>query len=158
MIRAFLGTNIFKSEDFPEINYLIITHDHWEHLDYATIKALKSKIKHVITALGVGSHLRYWGIDNLRITEMDWNDEIFVPSGKIISISARHFSGRCFRHKQTLWSSFLVDIGGCKIYIDGDSGYGEHYKACSDRFGHIELALLEAGQYDEDWKYIHKNP
>lgn len=96
MIRAFLGTNIFKSEDFSEINYLIITHDHWEHLDYATIKALKPKIKHVITALGVEGHLRHWGIDNLRITEMDWNDEIFVPSGKIISISARHFSGRCF--------------------------------------------------------------
>lgn len=59
MIRAFSGTNIFKSEDFPEINYLIITHDHWDHLDYATIKALRPKIKHVITSIGVGSHLRY---------------------------------------------------------------------------------------------------
>lgn len=88
---------------------------------------------------------------------MDWNDEILVPSGKIISIPARHF-GRFLRRNRTLWSSFLADIGGCKMYIDGDSGYGEHYKAYSDEFGHIDLALLEAGQYDEDWKYIHKSP
>ena len=158
MIKAFPGTNIYQTEDFPEIDFLIITHDHWDHLDYPTLKGLKSKIKHAITPLGVSSHLRYWGFDNEKIAEMDWDEEIEIPNGKITCVSARHFSGRWLTRNKTLWASFAIDINGFKIYIDGDSGYDEHYRIYGDKLRKIDLALLEAGQYNEDWKYIHKDP
>ncbi len=158
MIRAFPGTNVYQADDFPEIDFLIITHDHWDHLDYPTVKALKSKIRHVITPLGVDSHLRYWGLDKEKITEMDWDDEIEIPNGKITCIPARHFSGRWLTRNKTLWASFVININGFKIYVDGDSGYDEHYKTYGYKFRGIDLALLEAGQYNEDWQYIHKSP
>ena len=158
MIKSFDGTNSYSVADFPEIDYLIITHDHWDHLDYQTLKDMKPRIKQVITTLGVGSHLRLWGFDNSKITEMDWYDEKQIIEGSVICLPARHFSGRTLKRNKTLWGSFLLNLNGFKIYIDGDSGYDKHYEKAGRRFGKIDLALLEAGQYNIDWKYIHKNP
>ncbi len=141
----------------PSIDYLIITHDHYDHLDYETILALKPKIKHVVTGLGVGSHLRYWGYENEKITELDWNENYRADGVEIYCLTARHFSGRLFANR-TLWASFLVDINGFKLYVGGDSGYDEHYKMIGDKFKAIDFALLEAGQYDQNWRYIHEMP
>ncbi len=156
-VVPFKGTKVYSTEDIPEIDYLIITHDHYDHLDYETIMALKPKIKHVITGLGVGSHFRYWGYEPEKITEMDWNESINILKGKIHCLPARHFSGRLFANK-TLWASFLVELEGYKIYIGGDSGYDDHYKIIGEKFGGIDFALLEAGQYDKNWRYIHEMP
>ncbi|MBR2299929.1 MAG: MBL fold metallo-hydrolase [Alphaproteobacteria bacterium] len=156
-VVPFKGTRIYGAEDVPNIDYLIITHDHYDHLDYETILALKPKIKHVVTGLGVGSHLRYWGYENEKITELDWNESCKIKGGKIHCLPARHFSGRLFSNR-TLWGSFLVDVNGFKLYVGGDSGYDEHYKTIGDQFKGVDFALLEAGQYDKNWRYIHEMP
>lgn len=156
-VVPFKGTAIYSAEDMPQIDYLIITHDHYDHLDYETIVALKPKIKQVITGLGVGSHFRYWGYDDSIITELDWNESTSVQGGTIHCLPTRHFSGRLFANR-TMWASFLIDCGDFKIYVGGDSGYDDHYKIIGDKFGKIDMALLEAGQYDHNWRYIHEMP
>ncbi len=156
-VVPFKGTDIYSAADVPEIDYLIITHDHYDHLDYETVNALRPKVKHVITGLGVGSHFRYWGYDKDKIIEMDWNESIVLENSKIHCLPARHFSGRLFANR-TLWASFLLETEGYKLYIGGDSGYDDHYKNIKNKFGKIDLALLEAGQYDNNWRYIHEMP
>ena len=156
-VVPFKGTNIYKADDMPEIDYLIITHDHYDHLDYETIKALKPKIKNVITGLGVGSHFRYWGYKNEIIHELDWFESQKIKIGQIHCLPARHFSGRLFENR-TLWASFLLETNDFKLYMSGDSGYDDHYQKIANQFGPIDLALMEAGQYDNNWRFIHEHP
>lgn len=157
--KAFKGTNSYAASDVPDIDYLIITHDHWDHLDYPTMLQLKSRVKKVICGLGVGAHFEYWGFDKHRIIEMDWNEDYSLDTGfTVFSLPARHFSGRGFSANQSLWGSFLLQSPTSKIYIGGDSGYDTHFADIGKRFGEIDLAILENGQYDEHWKYIHMMP
>ncbi|HEY4968176.1 MAG TPA: MBL fold metallo-hydrolase, partial [Puia sp.] len=105
--RSFPGTDVYGVDDLPFIDYLILTHDHWDHLDYRTIVRLKTKVNQVITSLGVAAHLRRWGYDQALIQEMDWNGQMELESGfSLTSVSARHFSGRGFKRNGTIWSSF----------------------------------------------------
>jgi L-ascorbate metabolism protein UlaG (beta-lactamase superfamily) len=158
-MKPFEGTNDYSTKDIPNIDYLIITHDHWDHLDYPTITSLKNKIKRAILPLGVGAHFRHWGFDESIINEMDWNENIALDDDFVIyCLTARHFSGRSLKFNQSLWASFLIKTKNFTLFIDGDSGYGEHYKKIGDIFGEIDLAIIDSGQYDKDWKYIHKNP
>lgn len=157
-VVPFEGTNIYVADDLPEIDYLIVTHDHYDHLDCDTIKTLRSKVKTVITGLGVGSHLRYWGYNNDIIYEMDWFESFSTNDGEIVTLPARHFSGRSLFPNRTLWASYLINTPNYKIYLGGDSGYDDHYKIIGEKYKDIDLALLEAGQYDENWRYIHALP
>lgn len=157
--RPFAGTDIYKPEDMPEVDYLIITHDHWDHLDYRTVMRLKARVGRVICPLGVGAHFEYWGFDPGRIVELDWDEETLLDEGfSIRALPSRHFSGRGLRANRTLWASFLVDSPVQRIFIGGDGGYGEHFAEIGRRFGGIGLAILENGQYNEDWRYIHTLP
>lgn len=158
--KAFKGTHVYSVSDMPKIDYLIITHDHWDHLDYPTIKGLIPLTSHIITALGVGAHLEYWGFDKDNITETDWNDSISLKKDlEIFSLTARHFSGRnLINNNQTLWASFLIKSPDFKIYISGDSGYGPHFAEIGEKFGGVDFAALENGQYNKDWKLIHMLP
>lgn len=159
MIKSFQGTDIYSEEDIPEIDYLFITHDHWDHLDYKTIKQLKPKIKKVITGLGVGSHFERWGFDRDRIIERDWNQEIHLDDNfKVFTATSRHFSGRGLKRNKTLWSSFVLFAGEYKIYIGGDSGYDSHFAEIGRKYGDFDLVILENGQYNKIWKYIHLMP
>ena len=158
-VKAFKGTDIYTVDDFPEIDFLVITHDHWDHLDYKTIVQLKPKVKRVITALGVGSHLERWGYSPEMIYETDWYESIEFEDGiSFHATPARHFSGRGFIHKKTLWTSFVLVAPSLKIFIGGDGGYDEHFAEIGERFGEIDLAILENGQYNKSWKYIHMMP
>ncbi|WP_313099993.1 MBL fold metallo-hydrolase [Epilithonimonas sp.] len=157
--KAFAGTDIYSAEDFPEIDFLIISHDHYDHLDYKTIKELKPKIKTVICGLGVGAHFERWGFDENQIIELDWYDSRnLVNIFKITSTPARHFSGRLFKRNTTLWSSFVLETPSKKIFLGGDSGYDFHFKQIGEKFGPFDWAILENGQYNEKWKYIHTLP
>lgn len=158
--KPFAGTDVYKPEDMPDvIDYLVISHDHWDHLDYQTIKKLKNRIKTVICPLGVGEHFEYWGFDNEQIVELDWNEDANLESGFMIHcLPARHFSGRGLNANQSLWASFLLETPLRRIYIGGDSGYDTHYAEIGERFPNIDLAILENGQYNEEWKYIHLMP
>jgi L-ascorbate metabolism protein UlaG (beta-lactamase superfamily) len=156
---SFKGTNIYSAKDIPDIDYLIITHDHWDHLDYPSVKALRLRIKQVICPLGVGEHFECWKFNRENIIEMDW-EEKRVLSGEIelYCLPARHFSGRGFNQKQSLWASFLLKTSDFTLYIGGDGGYDSHFADIGKRFANIDLALLENGQYNEKWRYIHMLP
>lgn len=157
--KPFKGTAVYNPEDIPDIDYLIITHDHWDHLDYGTVKQLKGRTGKVICPLGVGEHLEYWGFKKEQLVELDWNEE--APLGeefRIYCLPARHFSGRNFISNRTLWASFLLQTPARKIFIAGDGGYDTHFMEIARRFPEIDLAILENGQYNTDWKYIHLMP
>ena len=159
MVKAFTASRVYGPEDLPAVDYLLITHDHYDHLDHQTILKLKQKVGTVITSLGVGAHLERWGYAADRIIETDWYDEVELNGGlRITAAPARHFSGRSFRRNTTLWSSFILEAPTLKIFIGGDSGYDTHFREIGERFGPFDLAILENGQYNESWKYIHMMP
>jgi L-ascorbate metabolism protein UlaG (beta-lactamase superfamily) len=155
---AFRGTNVYAATEIPELDYLIITHDHWDHLDYETVRKLKAR--QIICPLGVGAHFEHWGFDQSKLLEMDWHDELELQDGfRIMCCPTQHFSGRSFTHNQSLWGAFLLTTaGGFKIYIGGDGGYCPHFKEIGKKHGPIDVAILENGQYSENWKYIHMHP
>ena len=158
--RAFSGANEYRAKDMPQIDYLIITHNHYDHLSKSSLKELRDRVKVAIVPLGVGKYLRDWGFSEAVIVEMDWDEEFELDDGfKIFCLTARHYSSRSFSDRDTtLWASFLLQNQERKIYIGGDSGYGEHYKQIGQRFGKIDIAFLENGQYDPDWASIHMFP
>lgn len=157
--KAYDGTDIYTTDEIPEIDYLFLSHDHWDHMDYNTLKALRSKIKNVITGIGNGAHLERWGFDPEVIIEKDWYQPVNLEDGFDAYVTpTRHFSGRGLKRNQTLWASFVIKSPSQNIYIGGDSGYDTHFKEIGDKYGPFDLAILENGQYNENWKYIHMLP
>lgn len=157
--RPFAGTDIYTPDDMPDVDYLIITHDHWDHLDHRTVTELKPRIRKIVCPLGVGEHFEYWGFPKERIVELDWNEEASLGDGFTVRcLPARHFSGRGLNPNRTLWASFLLQSPTRNIYIGGDSGYGRHFAEIGRQFPQIDLAILENGQYNEAWRYIHTMP
>ena len=157
--KAFPGDYPWRAEAMPDIDLLIISHDHYDHLDYATIRGLMPKVRRVVTPLGVGSHLRYWGMDARIITEADWQQQAIIDATLTVNVlPARHFSGRSLARNQTLWASFMLVTLNKKIYYSGDSGYGPHFKTIGEQFGPVDIAIMENGQYDPDWQHVHMMP
>lgn len=156
--RAFKGSNIYTANDMPEIDYLLISHDHWDHLDYPTVSSLRDKIKHVIVPEGVGSYFRQWGFNQKNIIEKNWYETWQQRDLMIHMLPAQHFSGRFFQRNQTFWGSFALITPHHKIYLGGDSGYGPHYKKIASKLGGFDVVVLESGQYDGEWPYIHMMP
>lgn len=156
--KAFPNKANYSTEDIPLIDYLIITHDHYDHLDYTTIRELQPKVKKVIAGLGVGSHLEYWGYSVGQIKELDWWQSFKNKEMELTATPARHFSGRKFHKNNTLWCSYVLNINNKKIYLGGDSGYDTHFKEIGEKFGPFDFAVLENGQYNEAWQYIHLLP
>ena len=159
MVRAFKGADIYTTDDLPEIDYLVLTHDHYDHLDYKTITKLSPKVKHIICSMGVSSHLVYWGFDPAIISELDWwqtkklDDKITMTA-----TPARHFSGRGLKRFKTLWSSFILKTDEHNLYLGGDSGYDKHFKEIGEKYGPFDIAILESGQYNTAWPLIHMMP
>ncbi len=157
--KAYKGSDVYTTDEIPAIDFLFITHNHWDHLDYRTLQKLRPKIKKVICGLGVGAHLEHWGYDASLIMEEDWFTTLNLDEGFVAHVTpARHFSGRGFKRNQTLWASFALITPTTKIYLGGDGGYDKHFAEIGERYGPFDLAILENGQYDEKWKYIHMMP
>jgi L-ascorbate metabolism protein UlaG (beta-lactamase superfamily) len=159
-VKAFKGTDRYQAEDFPEIDYVLISHDHFDHLDYRTIMALKSKIKYVVCGLGVGENFEQWGFNPKQIIEGDWDETVVGNDNfKIHTETAIHGSGRKFQTDNTLWLSYIIEGSNQKIYVGGDSGYGPHFADIGKKYGPIDLAILDNGQYSYDWySSIHMSP
>ncbi|PTB95540.1 MBL fold metallo-hydrolase [Marivirga lumbricoides] len=158
-VKSFKGTDAYNVADLPEIDYLFISHDHYDHVDYSTLIALKDKTKKVICGLGVGSHFEHWGYTTDQIIEKDWYEKVQLDIDFTAFVEpARHFSGRGLSTNNTLWASYIVQTPSMKIYIGGDSGYDTHYANIGNKYGPIDLAILDNGQYDEAWRYIHNLP
>jgi len=156
--RSFKGSDVYTIDDIPFIDFLLITHDHYDHLDYTTIVQLRPKIRKVITGLGVGAHLKHWGYDPSIIIEKGWNEELQLENFIINTTPARHFSGRSFKRNGSLWLSFVLTTSTKKIFVGGDSGYDMHFKMIGEGFGPFDLVILEDGQYNPYWKFIHMMP
>lgn len=158
-VKAFKGADIYSVADLPPIDYLLISHDHYDHLDYRTVLALKDKIKYVVCGLGLGSDFEYWGYPKEKIIEKDWYGEVMVDSGFIIHTEpARHQSARALKQDKTLWLSYVLQTPTQTIFISGDGGYDKHFAAIGNKYGPIDLAIMENGQYDSAWHYVHMLP
>jgi len=158
-VRAYKGSDIYSVTDMPEIDYLFISHDHYDHLDYETIIGLKDKVKHVVCGLGVGAHFERWGYKPEQIIEKDWNEKIELDHNFIIfTETSHHESGRGLLRGKTLWMSYLIQTPDLKIYISGDGGYDDRFKKIGEKIGPIDWAILECGQYDKAWQSVHNLP
>jgi L-ascorbate metabolism protein UlaG (beta-lactamase superfamily) len=157
--KSYPGTRIYSENDFPDLDAIIITHDHYDHLDYKTIVTLKEKCRRFYVPLGVGEHLVHWGIGESQITEFDWwqSEEIF-QGVELVSTPARHFSGRGLSRDKTLWTSYVLRTSSHRIFIGGDSGYDSTFSVIGEKYGPFDIALLECGQYDVKWPLIHMMP
>ena len=160
-----LGSNRFSRElpiaveKLPVIDAVIISHDHYDHLDYGSIQKLKEKVNMFYTPLGVGAHLQKWGVEKERIVELDWWQEVTHEGLVFRCTPAQHFSGRGFTDRaNTLWSSWIVQSENDNIFFSGDSGYGPHFKEIGDKYGPFDFAMIECGQYNEMWPDIHMFP
>ena len=141
------------------LNNVDNTSDTNKPISTATQTALNSKVDKVITGLGTGEHLEYWNYEPSKIIELDWEENFDLGDGfKIHCETSRHFSGRSLKRDQSIWASFALITPTQKIYIGGDSGYDSHFKKIGEKFGGFDLAILETGQYNQDWKYIHMIP
>jgi len=148
-----------EPENLPTIDAVIISHDHYDHLDYPSIMRLDAKVKHYYVPLGVGQHLLHWGIAPERISEMDWWQANDLNGIKLTLTPARHFSGRRLGNSNsTLWGGWMVEAPDHRVFFSGDSGYGPHFKEIGQRFGPIDIALLDTGQYNFRWQSIHMLP
>ncbi len=163
--HPWLGGNRFNEdlpiilEKLPKIDAVIISHDHYDHLDYGSIKKLKEKTSKFLVPLGVGAHLKEWGVSESAYQEFNWWDETQVGPIRFVFCPSRHFSGRGLTDRSTtLWGSWVVLGGKEKFYFSGDSGYGPHFKRIGEKYGPFDLALMECGQYNEKWATIHMMP
>lgn len=143
----------------PHIKAVVISHDHYDHLDKASVLALDSKVERFITPLKVGNHLRRWGIADDKIVELDWWQSVSVGSLKFTATPAQHFSGRGLTDRdETLWASWAIESHEARIFFSGDSGYFGGFKEIGERFGSFDLTLIETGAYNQLWSQIHMLP
>lgn len=157
--RRFSYEKPIDINDFTNIDAVIISHDHYDHLDYSSIIQLKDEVAHFFVPLGVGSHLIRWGVAAEKITELDWWESARLDHLNFTATPARHFSGRGLTDsKKTLWASWVLRGAHSGIYFSGDSGYGPHFKAISQKLGPFDFAMMECGQYNEKWEAIHMMP
>lgn len=156
---AFEGTRLYTVEDMPEIDVLLLTHDHYDHLDYPSIRSLKSKVTQVVTGLGVGAHFEAWGYDPHVVHEADWNEVVETVPGLLIHVTpARHFSGRTFKRDRSLWVGFVLTSPQRRLFFSGDTGYAPHFVEIGRQFGPFDWVTLDMGQYDPRWANVHMTP
>lgn len=160
-----VGTRRFSNQlpldigRMPAVDAVLITHDHYDHLDYRSIMRLKQKAGHYFVPAGVANHLIRWGVEKERITELVWWEEVRWNGLTLASTPARHFSGRGLLNRDsTLWTSWVLIGETAKIFVGGDGGYGPHFKEIGERYGPFDLTMMECGQYDERWSEIHMKP
>ncbi len=151
-------------EDLPFIDAVLISHDHYDHLDYKGIQQLDEKVGHFYVPLGVKAHLLRWGISEDKVSEYDWYEEAVINNKKgknvqLVFTPSRHFSGRgIFNHRQTLWGSWVVLAPELKVYFSGDGGYSPEFAKIGERFGGFDMAFIEDGAYNKRWQQVHMLP
>ena len=159
--------NPMKINALPELDFVIISHDHYDHLEYDFIRSIRFKKFPIVTALGVGARLRSWGIESARIKELGWHDSVVIGNIKVTSVPSRHFSGRSWADRfQTLWASYVIESVPAKegdgeikkIFFGADSGYGKQFAAAGKKYGPFDLVCLEIDAWNENWPYNHMFP
>lgn len=146
-------------DEMPPIDAVLITHDHYDHLDYQSIVQLNGKVSHFFVPLGCSAHLVRWGIPEERITELNWWEETEYQGLTVALTPSRHSSGRDpFSIDTTLWGGWVILGNENRIYTSGDGGYGPHFKEIGNKYGPFDITLMEGAQYDQRWAEIHMVP
>lgn len=157
-IRRFQPSPI-KRNELPEVDAVVISHDHYDHLEMKTIKHLATKVKHFIVPLGVGSHLKKWGCKPEQIIELDWGKSMLIKEVEIIATPSRHFSGRGLGDRfKTQWASFVFKGSKHNAFYSGDGGYDDRFKKIGQEYGPFDLTMIECGAWDKSWKDMHLMP
>ncbi|AYF06768.1 MULTISPECIES: MBL fold metallo-hydrolase [Bacillus] len=157
--KRYSGVFSLERQDFQEIDAIIISHNHYDHLNYKSIMLLKDRAKHFYVPTGVAQYLIKWGVSPSKISEHNWWDEIAFDNIKLVCAPARHFSGRSMTDRDcSLWCSWLILGQETRVFFSGDSGYAPHFKEIGDKYGPFDLTLMECGQYDPRWSAIHMLP
>jgi len=158
LMKSFPFAHEYRLRDLPPIDAVIISHDHYDHLDYETLRRLRKKVRRFVVPLGIGAHLRRWGIADALVTELNWHEHLDLHGLRITATPAHHRSGRAFAQNKTLWAAFVVEGSGKKVYFSGDTGYSLHFQETGARYGPFDLALMECGQYNPKWPRHHLFP
>lgn len=157
--RSMPGSHQYRFKDMPSIDLILITHDHYDHLDCSTIRKFRKKNTRAIVPLGIGSLLTQWGWKTDHFKEVNWGDTIEVDNRvRVISTPTQHRSGRWKKKGRTLWTSYVLEIGNQRLFLGGDGGYNRHFKDIGDQYGPFDLAVLENGQYSLEWPKNHSFP
>ncbi|WP_187170537.1 MBL fold metallo-hydrolase [Salidesulfovibrio onnuriiensis] len=149
-----------EPDRLPSIDVVVISHDHYDHLDRAAIETLHPRVGCFYVPLGVGAYLAEWGVPKNKIVELDWWEEAQHPSGLTLACTpSHHFSGRgIFGRNTTLWCSWSILGKEERVYFSGDSGYSSHFREIGEKYGPFDLTLMESGAYSEYWPYAHMQP
>lgn len=145
----------------PEIDVILISHDHYDHLDYETVLALKDRDIRWMVPLGVGAHLESWGVPNDRVSELDWWESRTVSGVQLTATPARHFSGRSVKFNDknaTLWAGWALKSSQRSVFYSGDTGLHPAFKEIGERLGPFDLTLMETGAYNSMWPDVHLGP
>jgi L-ascorbate metabolism protein UlaG (beta-lactamase superfamily) len=146
-------------DELPAIDAVIISHDHYDHLDQPTIDAMKEWDTIFVAPLGVGAHLEYWGVPTDRIVELDWWERTRVGELELVATPARHASGRSlFDQNATLWAGYALLGPRHRVYFSGDTGLFPAMTEIGERFGPFDLTMIEAGAYGQSWPDWHIGP
>ena len=145
--------------EVPDLDAVVLTHDHYDHLDMAAVRRLARRVPRWVTPLGVGAHLERWGVPADRVTELDWWDRTEVSGVELVCTPARHFSGRSLRDRnRTLWSGWAFLGDHRRLYATGDGGMQRAFAEVGERLGPFDATLAEVGAYNADWADIHMGP
>ena len=146
-------------DEMPPIDAVLISHDHYDHLDFKSIVKLNNKVSHFFVPLGVSSHLIVWGVPKEKITELNWWDETNFQGLTFVLTPAKHFSGRGILNRNTtLWGGWAILGKHRRFYNSGDGGYDKHFKEIGKKYGPFDITLMEGAQYDRRWFWVHMRP
>lgn len=146
-------------DELPPIAGVILSHNHYDHLDRAAVLQLAEKTGRFIAPLGVGDQLIAWGIDANKVEQLDWWQSTDVNGLRLTATPAQHFSGRGLADSdRTLWASWVIQDADLRVFFSGDSGYFNGFKAIGDAYGPFDLTLMETGAYDKRWAFVHMQP
>jgi L-ascorbate metabolism protein UlaG (beta-lactamase superfamily) len=143
----------------PPIKGVILSHDHYDHLDKAAVLELAAKTEHFLAPLGVGDLLIDWGVDAAKVQQLDWWQSTAIGGVRFVATPSQHFSGRAmFADNPTLWTSWVIRSSSLNLYFSGDTGYFDGFKAIGEKYGPFDLTLLECGAYNAQWAGVHMLP
>ena len=146
-------------DDLPTVDAVIISHDHYDHLDHRAIRVLSKRVDRFFVPLGVKAHLERWGVASENISELDWYESVVYRGIRLTLAPARHFSGRgIWDRDSTLWGSWIISSNSLNVYFSGDGGYSDAFKTIGQNFGPFDFAFIDSGAYDADWSQIHLMP
>ncbi len=146
-------------KDLPPLKGVILSHNHYDHLDKAAVRALAASAEHFVAPLGVGDTLVRWGVPAAKVQQLDWWQSTVIDGLRLVATPAQHFSGRGLRDgNATLWCSWVLIDDGLRVFFSGDSGYFDGFRQIGERFGPFDLTLVETGAYDRQWPHVHMRP